>query len=173
MIHHQSNSQWSEFDVELGGGEDIFYYQINKAATSNQLRDVDGGDGIDSLILYNSDDSYYFDNNDLTVSHFEVIAANTVNHNYTFTLNEELLQDNNDNELGLIVAGLNIEFSDQYDSLSVDTLTDTQEAYLEANLPSSYRHANLDDYYAVTVTYDDQTYTLITTNISSFWTDLP
>lgn len=130
-------TQWTEFDVSLNGGDDTFTYALDAAASSDQTRYVDGGDGDDTLELET-------DSGILDFANFESIE-NGSDDDLTVTLSEDLLEANSE----LTITDLDIEFSDDYDSITVEE-TDS-------------------DYYTVTVVYDDESFTLSTNVINDDW----
>ncbi|WP_456297081.1 hypothetical protein M1D72_12555 [Vibrio sp. AK197] len=117
-----SSSKWTEFNVDLALGNDIFEYDLNEAASSNQQRFVDGGDGFDSLILSS-------DNSDIDFVNFEYIE---LEEGETLTLTQTDLENNGALDNGLIVNG-QVALSEDFDltSMSIRELTDVQRAHIE------------------------------------------
>lgn len=140
-----TGTQWTEFKVDLGGGSDSFTYQLESAASTSQTRYVDGGEGDDTLVLLT-------DSEDLDFVNFEYIENGSNTQDYTLTLSEEILANNSS---GLTITDLNIEFSDDYESIEV-----------ESELDESGEETG---YYDVTVIYDDATYSIVTNEIDDTW----
>ncbi|SDI05499.1 hypothetical protein SAMN04488136_1511, partial [Vibrio xiamenensis] len=66
-------------------------------------------------------------------------------------------------ELGFILDDVSAQFSDDYTSIEVADLSQAQSNYLsEHDLDSS-------EFAAVTVTYGDESYTLLTNEVSDAW----
>ncbi len=141
-------SHWTEFDVSLNGGNDYFSHRLDASSSSQQMRYVDGGDGIDTLNVYKNPD-------DLSFSNFEIIEGQG---DYTLTLDEQLLSGNNADTAPLTVNDLSIEFAEGYD-------------YLYA----TYDQVHDDPYegdeieYTVVVSYDDTAYYVLTDSLNEGW----
>ncbi len=158
-----SGSQWTEFDIDLGDGTDHFYFDISAAASSRQTRNVDGGEGTDYLYLYRNMEDVDFTN-------FEVVAAYYPTRNYDITLDESLLANNHGADEGLIVANLDVRFSDDYDDLQVSELTEQQALYITNTMEDFYlSRVDVEDFQAVTLTYGDDTYTMFTNETELAW----
>ncbi len=142
-----NTSQWTEFDVSLGGGNDTFIYSLSAAASDEQTRYVDGGEGVDTLYWYTNSD-------DLTFVNFEYVYT-YAGQSRSLSLNQTILDNNNADEAGLTVVNFDLEFSDEYDSIAAT-----------AELDDS---GNETGYYSVVVTYDDDTYTVISNHIDDDW----
>ncbi len=99
-------SRWTEFEVDLGDGDDYFYYNLNKEASSDQTRYVDGGDGYDRLYIYQESDVLQFEN-------FEYVSGVSV------TLDAWLLEHNSSADAGLTVYTNEVYLSDEVDSVSI------------------------------------------------------
>ncbi len=117
-------TKWTEFTVNLGAGNDSFYYDLFAAASGDQQRSVDGGSGFDSLLLG-------ADSSDLDFANFEYI---TVAEGQTLTLTGAELENNAsaNNELGLIINGT-VALDDDVPLLgmSINQLSAAQVALLE------------------------------------------
>ncbi len=137
-VELDDSSKWTEFTVDLGMGDDLFQYSLAEAASSSQVRYVDGGEGLDTINLYR-------DTADLDFSNIEYITNMSDEDVITLTISEEQLAENE----SLRVHDILLEFSDDYDSITAT------EAY--------------NDYYTVTVTYDDASYTITTNVLDSDW----
>ncbi len=149
-----SSSRWTEFSVSLGGGDDTFIYAIHAANDAAMTRIVDGGDGFDTLELSR-------DTSDLTFSDFERVTS-TASTGVSLTLDSELLASNT-SEFGLILDDVSISFTDDYTSIGVDDVSAAQSDYLsEHDLDSS-------EFAAVTITYGEDSYTLLTNQVSDAW----
>ncbi|SDG76823.1 hypothetical protein SAMN04488136_10455 [Vibrio xiamenensis] len=149
-----NSTKWTEFDVDLGDGDDTFDYALKEAASDTQQRSVDGGDGFDSLLLSG-------DNSDIEFVNFEYVE---LEDGETLTLTEQDLINNSALEQGLIVNG-KVALADDVSLLgmAINELSDEQLALLEENGYDST------DYVAVTLytgdgdnayLYDEE-YTLI------------
>ncbi len=136
--YEAGTTKYTEFDVDLGAGDDTFTFDLDAAASTSQTRYVDGGEGDDTLVL----DS---DSNILDFANFEYIENGSDDAEITLTLSQALLENNS----ALTITDLDIEFADDYSSI---TVTETD-----------------DDYYNVTVVYDDESYSFTTNEIDSDW----
>ncbi len=141
------STQWTEFDVDLGDGNDTFRCALYAQASSSQQRDVDGGDGFDSLILSASSSA------DVDFVNFEYVELDDGD---TLTLDLETLENNTSSSSGLIVNG-KVTLADDIslDSMSITELTDEQQALVNE---SGY---DSEDIVAVNLTIDGSTYTLL------------
>ena len=147
-------SRWTEFDVKLGDGDDTFYYALTDAELADTERLVEGGEGFDTLKLSS-------DTDDLSFSDFELITS-TSNSGVSLSISSDLLAANT-NELGFILDDVSAQFSDDYTSIEVADLSQAQSNYLsEHDLDSS-------EFAAVTVSYGDDSYTLLTNEVSDAW----
>ncbi len=148
FISENQGSHWTEFDVSLNGGDDYFSYRLDASSSSQQMRYVDGGDGIDTLNVYQNPD-------DLSFSNFEVIEGQG---DYTLTLDEQLLSGNNADTAPLTVNDLSIEFAEGYD-------------YLYATYDQVYDDPYEGDEieYTVVVSYDDTAYYVLTDSLNEGW----
>ncbi len=143
--YEDTGSEYTEFVVDLNGGNDIFTYAIDAAVSDDMTRSVDGGDGTDTLVL----DA---DSSDLNFSNFEVITSDS-DDEFTVTLSEDILVSNSSSDDPLTITNLNIDFADDYQSISATQNVDDDSSEL----------------YTVTVEYDDGSYTFITDNIEQDW----
>ncbi|SDG80266.1 hypothetical protein SAMN04488136_1032 [Vibrio xiamenensis] len=149
-----STSRWTEFDVNLGSGDDTFYYALTDAELAGAKRLVEGGEGFDTLTLST-------DTDDLSFSDFELVTC-TSNSGVSLSVDSDLLAENA-SELGFILDDVSAQFSDDYTSIEVADLSQAQSNYLsEHDLDSS-------EFAAVTVTYGDESYTLLTNEVSDAW----
>ncbi len=156
-----TSSTYTEFTIDLGADNDEFRYSLEVANSNDQLRYVDGGTGTDLIALYR-------DTSDLDFDNFEIIT-NYSDSDVTLTITEEQLADNASSDEGLIIDAVDIEFAEDYDAIVVSELTDAQVEYIEQQYDEIWESTDTDDYYAVTVTYGDNTYTLLTNDVDSDW----
>ncbi len=156
-LYVQPSSEWTEFDVSMAEGDDTFIYSIHQANNDAMTRFVDGGEGFDSLLLHR-------DSDDIEFSGFELITVDGDGEEVvTLTMDQELLEDNSSSEQGLILDSVEVELTDDYTSIEVADLSQAQSDYLsEHDLDSS-------EFAAVTVTYGDESYTLLTNEVSDAW----
>ncbi len=155
--HISPSSEWTEFNVSMAEGDDTFIYSIHQANNDAMTRFVDGGEGFDSLLLHR-------DSDDIEFSDFELITVDGDGEEVvTLTMDQELLEDNSSSEQGLILDSVEVELTDDYTSIEVADLSQAQSDYLsEHDLDSS-------EFAAVTVTYGDESYTLLTNEVSDAW----
>ncbi len=106
-VELDDSSKWTEFTVDLGMGDDLFQYSLAEAASSSQVRYVDGGEGLDTINLYR-------DTADLDFSNIEYITNTSDEDVITLTISEEQLAENEN----LGVHDILLEFSDDYDSIT-------------------------------------------------------
>lgn len=141
-------TEYTEFSVDLGGDDDSFSYNLEAAKSDSQTRYVDGGEGIDTISIYNAEGGtpgFDFVN-------FEMI---TTGH-YDITLTEEVLQNNGTEESPLIVkCSGELDFDGDVENI---TVTD-----------SDYSDYTQQDFYEVTVDYADASYTVIINNVDDAW----
>ncbi len=156
-FHISPSSKWTEFDVSLGDGNDTFIYSIHEAYSDDMTRFVDAGDGFDSLLLHR-------DSDDIEFSDFELITVDGDGEEIvTLAMDQELLEDNSSSEQGLILDSVEVELTDDYTSIEVADLSQAQSDYLsEHDLDSS-------EFASVIVTYGDDSYTLLTNEVSDAW----
>lgn len=150
------STQYTEFDVDLGDDSDLFDYGLEAAASQSQTRHVDGGNGDD--FLYLSSDAV-----DLDFENFEVVFGQD---DRSLTLDQDILAKND----GLLIDKVAIDIADDYDTVSVTALSDDQISYIDQLSDSNpWTYLSSDEYYAVTVTYDAEEYTILTNDIDSDW----
>lgn len=151
-----SSTQWTEFNVDLGEDNDLFYYDLAHSVNDDQRRIVDGGSGDDMLFLR-------VDTDDLAFEHFELITSN---QNQLF-LNSTLLADNA-SDTGLIIHNTTVQFSSDITDIAINPLNQAQQEYVSSTsnwqqYGSNYRALTLDsdDFVAVTVSTAEDSYTLL------------
>ncbi len=156
-LHVQPSSEWTEFNVSMAEGDDTFIYSIHQANNDAMTRFVDGGEGFDTLALHR-------DSDDIEFSGFELITVDGDGEEIvTLAMDQELLEDNSSSEQGLILDSVEVELTDDYTSIEVADLSQAQSDYLSGHdLDSS-------EFAAVTVTYGDDSYTLLTNEVSDAW----
>ncbi len=143
-----NNSKYTEFDIDSGEGNDtVDVSELEVAAKSDQLRHVDGGEGLDVLVT-NGDATIDFEG-------FEVVEGNGFDS--TLSLDSDLIANNADLELGLVVSNIEVEIEADY---TVAEMTDAQAEYLDE---LGYE---ADDFTALTVTTEDGEYSLLTDDSS-------
>ncbi|MFB9136162.1 hypothetical protein ACFSJQ_22245 [Vibrio olivae] len=154
-----TSTQWTEFKVDLGEDNDIFIYGIEHSVSDAQQRFVDGGEGNDVLFLP-------LDTDDLDFVNFELISSN---HGSLY-LDQSLLA-NNQTELGLIINDTSVQLSPDVTDIEVNTLNEQQIAYLETTADwqqysynGGYSFLSSEEFVAVNVTVDEQSYTLLMNN---------
>ncbi len=155
--HFRPSAEWTEFNVSMAEGDDTFIYSLHQANNDAMTRFVDGGEGFDTLALHR-------DSDDIEFSGFELIIVDGDGEELvTLAMDQELLEDNSSSEQGLILDSVEVELTDDYTSVEVSELNSTQRKYLsEHDLDSS-------EFAAVTVTYGDDSYTLLTNEVSDAW----
>ncbi len=155
---HQGTN-WTEFNVSLNDGDDTFIYRLEEASSQYQTRYVDGGEGFDQLVIYEDAENLEFAN-------FESISGSRYYYdeyeydyesNVTLTLNEEILIANNADTSLLEIQDLAVEFADDYDSI----YTTERRGY-------EYEYEYYETEYYVIITYDDQTYGLVTNTLEGW-----
>ncbi len=143
------NSQLTGFDVDLGEGNDTFdISELNVAASNADDRYVDGGEGLDVLI-YNGDSAVDF-------AGFEVVTGSDV----SVTLDSDLLAANASSELGLVVADIELELSDDISASVSEELSGDQVDYL------SELGYDASDFVAVDVITEDGAYAVLSNDDS-------
>ncbi len=147
-----AGTQYTEFSVDLKGGDDTFSAGLNDATSASQTRFVDGGDGVDTLYMNDSDAGLL---TDFDFVNFEIIRAGDGN----VTLDEDNLVHNGTQDSPLIVAGAaELNFVGDVESISA----------VETDYINEYGQHE-DGYYEVTVDYADASYTVITDNVDDAW----
>ncbi|MFD2016972.1 hypothetical protein ACFSJQ_18270 [Vibrio olivae] len=143
------NSQLTGFDVDLGEGNDTFdISELNVAASNADDRYVDGGEGLDVLI-YNGDSAVDF-------AGFEVVTGSDV----SVTLDSDLLAANASSQLGLVVADIELELSDDISASVSEELSGDQVDYL------SELGYDASDFVAVDVITEDGAYAVLSNDDS-------
>ncbi len=136
-------SQYTRFDINLGTGDDqLDISTLSSSYKSYQERIAEGGDGFDVLITNGS--------NNVTFSGFEMVKG--TGFNSTLSVTKDILDNNSDNDVGLIITNIDVDFSSalNYTTQAVDA---EHSAYLE-------QHGfDVDTFDLVTV--DDGEYTLL------------
>ncbi len=120
QFYNVANSNLTGFDVDLGAGNDTLDISDLLVATSNaDSRYATGGEGLDVLIT-NGDSAVDF-------ADFEVITGSS---DVTVTLDSDLLEANSSSSLGLVVADVQLELSDDISASVSEELSGDQEDYL-------------------------------------------
>ncbi|MGD8110653.1 hypothetical protein [Vibrio sp. TRT 17S01] len=102
MMADVENSKWTEFNVDLGEGNDEFdISELDVAQRGNQTRFVDGGEGLDTLVT-NGDSTLEF-------TGMEVIVGAGDGAGSTLEVDTDLLSNNDDMGLGLIISNIDVE----------------------------------------------------------------
>ncbi len=150
-ISGDSSTQYTEFSVDLGAGRDSFTAGVAAANSSVTTRFVDGGDGTDTLYVKG-------DTEDLGIEfvNFEKIHGPSGDSLVTVTLDENVLAHNGSADAPLIVYDAAVEFTGDIESISA-----TESDYSDV--------ISHNDFYEVTVNYDDASYTVITDHIDQDW----
>ncbi len=149
-FYNVANSNLTGFDVDLGTGNDTLDISELLVATSNaDDRYATGGSGLDVLIT-NGDEAVDF-------ADFEVITGSS---DVTVTLDADLIESNASSELGLVVADVELEISDDVSATVTESLSGDQEDYLtELGYDAS-------DFVAVDVITDEGAYAILTNDDS-------
>ncbi len=151
-ISGYEGTEYTEFSVDLGGGNDEFSSYLDPAKSADQTRFVDGGDGVDTISLHDTEAGTLAE---VDFVNFEIITAN----DYELTLNEYVLSHNGTQDAPLIVEGAaELNFSGD-----VESITATEYDYVNDH------GVHKDGYYEVTVDYDDASYTIISDNVDDAW----
>ncbi len=146
-ITGDSDSQYTEFSIDLGTGDDEFASTLADAIYASQTRFVDGGEGTDTIRVYNNESTDTIA--DVDFINFEVLK----NYNEDpITLTEYVLANNGSEDEPLIV-----DIEGELDFAGdVDSITASESDYDEG-------------FYEVTVDYGDTSYTIITNSIDEAW----
>ncbi len=142
-----NNSKYTEFDIDAGEGNDTVDVSELQVAASDQVRHIDGGDGLDVLVT-NGDAAIEFEG-------FEVVEG--TGFDQTLSLDGDLIANNADLELGLVVSNIDVEIDADYE---VTELSEAQAEYLDE---LGY---DADDFTALTVTTEDGEYSVLTDDSS-------
>ncbi len=144
-------SQYTEFSMDLAGGDDSFSCTLDAAKSADQTRFVDGGEGVDTIYIYNTESGIDTMADVVDFVNFEIINARYTDN---LTLTEEVLEKNGTEESPLIVLeATEIDFAGDVESISA-----VETDYI-----------NEDGYYEVTVDYADASYTVITDSVDDSW----
>ncbi len=136
-------SKWTEFDINTGKGSDVVdISDLDVAVSDSQVRHVDGGTGFDVLYT-NGDDN-------LEIEGFEVIIGL---NSESITVDQDLVENNGSGQ-GLVLTGVDIEFSSDLE-YTVQDLELSQMGYLN-DLKYDYH-----DFSQVIVTIDGEDYVLL------------
>ncbi len=134
------STKWTEFYIELGGGSDLFYYDLAAAADSSVIRYVDGGE---------DGDEYEYDvfrcagdPNDVEFANFEMVE---LTDDQTLYVTEQVLANNAADGNVLTIRG------DAVVTMDVDSITINLSA-------SSSAYSSLDNTYRDDYTYDDDAF---------------
>ncbi len=169
-----TDSKWTNFYVEMNGGTDYFYYELETPYYSSQERYVNGGSGHDNIFFSSGQDLEELDfesfESILNADDIEFGAAGSV------TLNQDILDNNGVSEL-IVAKFETINFSDQYDDVSINELSAQQEDLLTSQYDETETYPlflygyfwDRNDFYEVTITYGDQEYTILTDADKDSW----
>ena len=139
--YQYESTQWLEVDATLGDDDSLAVYQLASAANSDITRFLDGGDGVDTLILYD-------DINGLEFQNFEKIYNVSDD---TLILTQERLENNaTSGTLGVIG---NVEISENIDELTVGLL-DVYNSYWDSYFINNSEYTvgySYGDYYTTTL----------------------
>ncbi len=139
-------TQWTEFDIDMGTGEDIVdISELSDALSYSQTRQIEGGEGFDVLIT-NGDDVVEF-------SGFEVIHGSQTGQ--SLTVDSALIESNAQSEMGLVIVDLDVELAGNLD-YHVDAVDRAHHQYLEE------LNYDADSFSQITIHIDDDDYTLLT-----------
>lgn len=147
------NSKFTEFDVNLGNGNDKFdFSSLELSDKEGQLRHVDGGEGLD--VLYTNGDA------NLTFEGFEVVQGKGQGIDSVLEIDAAMLANNDSSESGLIIADLDVEMGEGVDSYTVSELSADQADHL---LDESF---DANEFVAVTFTTDSgEEFTILTDDV--------
>ncbi len=116
-----ARSGYTDLDINTGEGNDtIDLADLHAAASSDQVRHVDGGTGLDVLVT-NGDSVLQFEG-------IEVVEGQGFEQ--TQILNSDLIADNADLELGLVMTNISVEFDTDV-SYEVADMSAAQAEYLD------------------------------------------
>ncbi len=156
--------KWTEFNVSLGSSDDSFYYDLVLPANDSRSRFVDGGENgefLSEFDILDLDTLYlYRDTADIEFINFEQISSN----GSSISLDSTALSNNASKDVGLILNNTIANFSEDIDVLSIHTLSEETEQYLET------QHIEQTSYWKVIVTDGNSEYLLIVDNIESLLT---
>ncbi len=173
ILSGADDSKWTEFNIELNAGNDYFYYGLASPYDDNEQRYVNGGTGHDNIFFRSGQDL-----SDLKFENFESILSSNSEFGNTssLTLNKSILDTNGVSELLVAKFGM-INFSDEYDAISISDLTNQQEALLKSQYAETGSYTpflwdyfyNINDFYAVTISYENEEYTILTDADQASW----
>jgi hypothetical protein len=148
-MHDVQKSYLTSFDIDMGNGNDTVDISDMLNPNSDSVsRVIDGGNGLDTLI-FNGESALDFKN-------FEVVIADSADSD--ITIDSDLLSDNGASWHGLVLSGLDLNFSDDVSISSSDDISWHDYFYLKS--------LDLDahDFVSVTVDCDDGSYHHILTD---------
>ncbi len=146
QIRGGEDTQYTEFSIDLGAGNDEFSSTLTDAIYASQTRFVDGGEGTDTIHVYNNESTDTIA--DVDFINFEIIDGD----DYDITLTEYVLTNNGTEDEPLIVETTGeLDFAGD-----VDSITASESDYDEG-------------FYEVSVDYGDTSYTIITNAIDEAW----
>ncbi len=150
-------TQYTEFSMDLAGGDDTFSCTLYSAKSDSQTRFVDGGEGVDTITVCSTESGNHSDTvTDVDFVNFEIINARYVDN---LILNEDILEKNGTEDSPLTVKNATeIDFAGDVESISA-----VETDYIN-------EHGRPEDgYYEVTVDYADASYTVITDSVDDSW----
>ncbi len=152
-IGGKEGTEYTEFSMDLAAGDDWFTASVlNAPASASQTRFVDGGDGVDTISIHDTEAGTLAE---VDFVNFEIISANE----HELTLNEDVLSHNGTQDAPLIVENTTeLNFAGDVESI-------TAKEYDYVNDHGVHK----DGYYEVTVDYDDASYTIISDNVDDAW----
>ncbi len=155
--YDSTTSQWTEFVVDLAAGDDVFVYDIDPSANSQQVRSVDGGSGWDVLKLQG-------DSDDLSFSNIEYVET----FDNTLFIDNNVLANNVAQSWGGLVVNGNVAVTSEVDTMQVSSLSDDAieaiDQYFYATANHEYTpNASTEGVHPslVTLTIGEKSYTLL------------
>ncbi|MGD8110781.1 hypothetical protein [Vibrio sp. TRT 17S01] len=114
-------SEYTEFKIELGEGNDVVDISTIEAAShTDKERVIEGGEGLDTLVT-NGDAVVRFEG-------FEVVEGTGFESG--LTLDAETLENNVGNDLGLVVANIDVSFGEGISEYEIEMLDQEHIDYL-------------------------------------------
>jgi hypothetical protein len=147
LMTNVQNSKYTSFDIDVGSGNDkVDVSGLSSPYASSVSRLVDGGEGIDTLVI--SDSSVSFSN-------FEVVVGSKSDFGTSIAITSDLLASNA-SDFGLVFSNIDVSFASGFEFDAPSMLSADQAHYLDS--------LGLDtaDYVSLTTHVDDVSYTVLT-----------
>jgi hypothetical protein len=147
LMTNVQNSKYTSFDIDAGSGNDkVDVSDLSSPYASSVSRLVDGGEGIDTLVI--SDNSVSFSN-------FEVVVGSESDFSTSIAITSDLLASNA-SDFGLVFSNLDLSFSSDLEFDTTSILSTEQSDYLDS------LGFDASDYASLTTYIDDVSYTIFT-----------